>query len=90
MFLHIDVEVFIAEEDFRVYEKNTYNPNEPALMPVMVAKISKIANPIVLDIIPLTVDMARADTHSVLPENIPNDNPYSPPFAGNVEDVWIL
>ena len=51
-------------------------------MPVRVTKSSRIANPIVLDVIPLTVDMARANTPPALPDNIPVNNPFSPPFAG--------
>ena len=76
------MEVFFAEDDYRVVESNIINPNEPALMPVLVNKSSKIANPIVLDIIPLTVVMARNNTLPAPPDYIPDDNPYSPPFAG--------
>ena len=54
-------------------------------MPVQMVKNSRIANPIVLDVIPLTVEMARAVLlPSELPEDIPIPNPFSPPFAGNV------
>ena len=56
-------------------------------MPVRVVKTSRIANPIVLDVIPLTVDMARANTPPALPYNIPADDGYSPPFAGKEKHV---
>ena len=59
--------------------------DEPALMPVRVTKSSRIANPIVLDVSPLTVEMARSVlSSSDLPENIPVDNPFSPSYASNV------
>ena len=53
-------------------------------MPVEVTKDSRIATPVVLDIIPLTVSEAISRIPpDRLPENIPMDNPFSPPFAGN-------
>ena len=53
-------------------------------MPVVVTKDSRIATPIVLEVIPLTVSEAIRDIPSNrLPDNIPSDNPFSPPFAGN-------
>ena len=53
-------------------------------MPVVVTKDSRIATPIVLEVIPLTVSEAIRDIPSNhLPENIPPDNPFSPQFAGN-------
>ena len=53
-------------------------------MPVLVTKDSRIATEIVLDVIPLTVSEAISGIPSNhLPENIPTDNPFSPPFAGN-------
>ena len=53
-------------------------------MPVVVTKDSRIATPIVLEVIPLTVSEANRDIPSNhLPENIPTDNPFSPLFAGN-------
>ena len=78
-----EVEIFFTNDDFRATERNMINPNEPTFMPVQVTKTSRIANPIVLGVIPLTVDMARAETSSALPKNIPLVNPFSPPFAGS-------
>ena len=52
-------------------------------MPVVVTKDSQIATPIVLDVIPLTILEAIISIPSNrLPENIPNDNHFSPLFAG--------
>ena len=53
-------------------------------IPVSVIKTSRIANPIVLDVIPLTVDEARAKTPPALPDGVPDDDPFSPPFAGEL------
>ena len=78
-----EVEIFFTEDDFRINERNLTHPNEPAFMPVLVTKTSRIANPIELNVIPLTVGMARANANPTLPTNIPEDNPFSPPFAGN-------
>ena len=50
-------------------------------MPVRVIKTSRIANPIVLDVIPLTVEMANT---ALLAAEIPVQNPFSPPNAGNI------
>ena len=75
-FSFLAVEIFFTEDDFRA--------NEPDLrMPVVVTKNSRIATPIVLDVIPLTVSEARHRiSQNCLLENIP-ENPFSPPFAGN-------
>ena len=81
----IAVEISFTEDDFRASEA----PADGAtisFMPVRVTKSSKIANPIVLDVVPLTVDMARANTPPALPDNIPDNNPFSPPFAGKISD----
>ena len=50
-------------------------------MPVRVIKTSRIANPIVLDVVPLTVEMANT---SLLAANVLVFNPFSPPYAGNI------
>ena len=50
-------------------------------MPVRVIKTSRIANPIILKVIPLTVEMANT---SLLAAEIPVFNPFSPPYAGNI------
>ena len=76
------VDIFFTEDDFRANEKLEENAGPISFMPVRVTKTSRIATPIVLDVIPLTVDMARANTPPPLPANIPEDNPFSPPFAG--------
>ena len=80
IFSFLAVEIFFTEDDFRA--------NEPDLrMPVVVTKNSRIATPIVLDVIPLTVAEATDSISGIpsnfLPENIPTDNPFSPSFAGN-------
>ena len=50
-------------------------------VPVIVAKTLQIASRVELLVVPLTVQQAR-DTPAPLPLNVPNDNPHSPPFAG--------
>ena len=65
------------------FTKESYRANEQSLfMPVLVTKDSRIATPIVLDVIPLTVSGARHRiSKNCLLENI-LENPFSPPFAG--------
>ena len=82
LIMYIVVDISFTEDSYRANEKSIANPTETSFMPVRVVKTSRIANPIVLDVIPLTVDMARANTPPALPENIPVNNPFSPPFAG--------
>ena len=79
-----EVEIFFTEDEFRTNERNTTHSDEPAFMPVLVTKTSRIANPIVLDVSPLEVEMATNNNPPDLPDNIPEVNPFSPPFAGNV------
>ena len=68
--------IFFTEESYRAHEQSLF-------MPVLVTKDSRIATPIVLDVIPLTVSEARHRiSQNCLLENIP-ENPFSPPFAGN-------
>ena len=50
-------------------------------MSVRVIKTSQITNPIVLDVIPLTVEMAMANSLPILPDNI--KILYQKNFAGN-------
>ena len=76
----IDVQIIFTEDDFRVNERNTTGP--VSFMPVKISKNSRIANPIVLDIIPLTV--MDATNPPGLPSNVPSSNPFSPPFAGKL------
>ena len=72
------VEFTFTEDDFRVNEGNL-NPQAP----VRVTKNKRIANPVVLEVIPMTIAQAKNDIPSfVQPENIP-DNAFSPPYAGN-------
>lgn len=55
-------------------------------MPVIVTKDMRIANPIELDVVPLTVQQAQQSMPLLLPQNIPEDNLFSPPYAGNSLD----
>ena len=66
-----------TEDNFRVDEGNTTGP--VSVMPVKVSKNSRIANPIILDVIPLTV--MDATNPPGMPSNVPVNNPFSPPFA---------
>ena len=76
------VSIFFSEDDYRADEAPEKGAGPTSFMPVRVVKTSRIANPIVLYVISLTVDMARANTPPALPDNIPVNNPFSPPFAG--------
>ena len=82
----IEVAISFTEDDYRTSEAPDLNVGPISFMPVRVTKSSRIANPIVLDVIPLTVDMARANTPPALPDDIPVNNPFSPPFAGKISD----
>ena len=74
------MEIFFTEDDFQA---NEFDPQNPiSIMPVIVMKTSRIATPVVLDVIPLTVTQAVASMPPLLLPNIPAVNPYSPPFAG--------
>ena len=79
----IEMEISFTEDDYRASEAPA-DGAAMSFMPVRVTKSSRIANPIVLDVIPLTVDMARASIPTALPDYniISADNPISPPFAG--------
>ena len=75
------VEIFFTEDDYRVNEDFNSNPDGTGNMPVRVIKSSQIANPIVFDVVPLTVEMANTN---LLDAEIPSFNPFSPPYAGNI------
>ena len=79
----VDVQIIFTEDDFRMNERNMTGP--VSFMPVKVSKNSRIANPIVLDIIPLTV--TDATNPPGLPNNVPSNNPFSPPFAGKLVSI---
>ena len=83
---NIVVDISFTEDSYRANEKSIANPTETSFMPVRVVKHSRIANPIVLDVIPLTVEMAMDSQPPALPDNIPFNNPFSPPFAGKISD----
>ena len=76
-----DVEIFFTEDDFRANENPNSNPDGTGNMPVRVIKSSRIANPIVLDVVPLTVEMANT---TLLAADIPALNPLAPLYAGNI------
>ena len=84
----IVVEISFTEDCFRASEAPA-DGAAMSFMPVRVTKSSRIANPIVLDVVPLTVDMARANSPPALPANIPVNNPFSPPFAGKISDSLL-
>ena len=81
------VEIFFTKDYFRAHEDPNNNPDGTRNMPVRVIKTSRIANPIVLDVIPLTVEMANT---SLLAAEIPVFNPFSPPYAGNITIISII
>ena len=69
------VDIFFAEDDFR---SNEGDPNPQ--VPVVVAKSSQIATRIVMEVVPLTVEQAK----ETLPLSLlPEDNAFSPQYAGN-------
>ena len=74
----IDVQIIFTEDVYQVNESNMTGP--VSFMPVKVSKNSQIANPIVLDVIPLTV-MDASTWPPGLPNNVPADDPFSSPFA---------
>ena len=74
----IDVIVQFTDNDYRVNERNMTGP--VSFMPVLVSKNQRIANPLVLDVIPLTV-MDASTRPPFLPINIPDENQFSPPNA---------
>ena len=74
--LYSVVQISFTEDDFRANEQNLE-------MPVRVTKDVRIANPIELDVVPLTVQQAQESRPLLLPQNIPENNVFSPPFAGN-------
>ena len=83
------MDVFFTEDDFRANEMPVTAPSPvpctpSPCIPVVVTKNSRIANPIVLDVIPQTVAEAMASMPLLLPPNIPEDNPFSPPYASNM------
>ena len=67
------VEVQFTNDDYRAIESS-------GVMPVVVTKNRRIATPLTISINPLTV--AQANSEGVLPEGIPLDNPFAPPYAG--------
>ena len=85
--LYSAVQISFTEDDYRANEQNLR-------MPVRVTKDVQIANPIELDVVPLTVQQARENRPLLLPQNIPEDNSFSPPFAGNASFflfyLWLL
>lgn len=70
------MQISFTEDDFRANERDLQ-------MPVIVTKDIRIANPIELDVVPLTVQQARVSMPLLLPQNIPEDDVFSPPYAGN-------
>ena len=82
------MQIIFAEDDFRVNERNMTNPDSPSFMPVRVSKDSRIANPIVLDVIPLTV-MDAETRFPFLLNHVPADNPFSPPYASKFFSLYI-
>ena len=68
--------IFFTEDDFRA--------NEGGQVPVMVAKSSRIATRIVLEVVPLRVEQAINTIPLSLLVNIPENNTFSPPYAGNI------
>ena len=67
------VEIQFTNDDYRAIESSE-------VMPVVVTKYQRIATPLTISINPLTV--AQANSEGVLPEGIPLDNPFVPPYAG--------
>ena len=86
--MHAAVKIFFTESDFQA---NEFDPNNPiSEMPVAVTKDTRIATPIVLHVIPLTIAQAMANMSPPLPDNIPGNNPFSPPFAGNAINILCI
>ena len=71
-----------SEDDFRANEPDT--GGAVSLMPVIISKSTRIASPVILEVVPLTVDETRS-TALPLPPNVPSDDLYSPPYAGKMQ-----
>lgn len=76
------VEVSFTESDYRANENSPQVSDGMSFMPVKVTKNSVIATPVVLEVAPLTYQQAEHIILSSLREDIPEDNPFSPPLAG--------
>ena len=77
------VEIAFTEGDYRANERSKDGEGNVSFMPVKVTKTPiRIATPIVLEVIPLTVQQANYSLSFV-------DNPYSPPFAGMLELLYL-
>ena len=75
------VEFSFTNDDFHAGELG--EGGTVSLMPVRVVKNVRIASRIELVVVPLTVQEARGTAHP-LPPNIPDDDPFSPPFASKL------
>lgn len=71
----------LTEDDFRGNEGDLIPQ-----VPVMVTKSLRLATRVVLEVVPLTVAEVSAIQPPLSTENIdiPDDNPFSPPYAGIV------
>ena len=67
------MQIIFTDDDYGTIEGNEE-------LPVRILKNSRIANPIILDVVPLTVMDASTQSPG-LPNNIPDNNTFSPPFA---------
>lgn len=56
-----------------------------SFMPVIVMKTTKIATPIILEVVPLTMYQANLSLLPSIKDTDLEENPLSPTFAGNVE-----
>ena len=79
--------MLFTEDKYRAHENPDKYPCLAGFLPVRAYKTSRIENPIVLDIIPLTVEMANTD---LLDAEIPVFNPFSPPYAGNISYLFYI
>ena len=88
MFL-TDVEFAFSEDEFQANEPQS--PNPATFIPILVSKSTRIASRVELVVVPLTVAEARA-TSLPLPPNIPQNDPWSPPFASkrNIIECIIM
>ena len=83
-----DVGFSFTMDDFRANEPDSSISNPTTFLPILVSKSARIASRVELAVTPLTVTEAIA-TSLPLPPNIPQNDPWSPPFASK-RNVWCI
>ena len=72
------LDIFFLEDDFLGRESDT-TPQ----VPVVLTKSLRIATPVTVEVVPLTQEDANLPQQQAEMINVPQDNPFSPPYASN-------